>query len=220
MYKVVKTPKGFLCPIDRCGKTFVSEMTVSKHIRLHLRDSNLSANISFAKYKSPGYKHQLFPCPFDGCNLTFSLQSVLNKHMRNDHSENNLVCTHEGCGRRFKVESFYLLHLQTHSNTEIKVESDSEEDPNLSQEYDSDVTSDDDYEDLASSSIRKKVKPYVCSKPGCKYRTSYKNHYENHVRVHESKSWSGIIHECDWPDCSYTSDNAQAFKAHIRRHKH
>ncbi|KAI8060457.1 hypothetical protein BC940DRAFT_312056 [Gongronella butleri] len=56
-----------------------------------------------------------YPCP--QCNKTFSRPSSLRTHLFSHSGEKPYVCPHDGCGRRFSVQSNMRRHLRVHTLT-------------------------------------------------------------------------------------------------------
>ena len=204
----------FVCTYDGCREKFSMELMLKNHIK------------SF--HKSVKSK---FVCPIEGCVRVYNHKRDVNRHILTGHTKRDVICTHEGCDKKFPTEKIMKNHVfRVHQAEAVKVKCDW---PGC------------DYvgrrSTLYSHRLRhqNKPKPLVCNRDNCGQSFSCEQSLREHTHdVHNANRLlkcrhSGCTFEtyksremkrhypkhknwlsCDWPEC----DKMYQFKFHLEEH--
>ncbi|XP_073750418.1 transcription factor IIIA [Callorhinus ursinus] len=98
-HDAVARQRPFVCDHEGCGKAFVRDYHLSRHILIHTGE-------------------KLFVCTASGCDQKFNTKSNLKKHFERKHEnqQKQYVCTFEGCKKAFKKHQQLRIHQCQHTN--------------------------------------------------------------------------------------------------------
>ena len=179
----------FYCEYPDCEYKIYNILSFNNHIKNHSNYYELSSQTIVCHYegcneefndKKSWNKHRKrihryhckVQCTHSGCNFTAQSNAHLKKHLTKHSSEKPFVCSVDGCGKRFKRESYYKDHLEVHNNKFFECTFEG---------------CDKRYESRAGLSIHMKTAHirdtvYSCEWPGCEFKTSQKHHVDRHQK--------------------------------------
>uniref|UniRef100_A0A8C5V2P0 Transcription factor IIIA n=1 Tax=Microcebus murinus TaxID=30608 RepID=A0A8C5V2P0_MICMU len=119
--------RPFVCDHEGCGKAFVRDYHLSRHILSHTGEKpfvcaavgcdqkfNTKSNLKkhFERKHENQQKH--YVCNFEGCQKTFKKHQQLKTHQCQHTNEPLFKCTQEGCGKHFATPSKLKRHSKIH----------------------------------------------------------------------------------------------------------
>ncbi|VFV17842.1 transcription factor iiia-like [Lynx pardinus] len=94
-----KAARPFVCDREGCGKAFVRDYHLTRHVLIHTGEKP-------------------FVCTASGCDQKFNTKSNLKKHFERKHEnqQKQYVCTFEGCEKAFKKHQQLRTHQCQHTS--------------------------------------------------------------------------------------------------------
>ena len=185
-HEVSAQKRTHVCDFEGCGKEFTSKKTWIFHRNKHLYAKTWARK-----------------CTHPGCEYIGMGDAQLESHMIKHSDVRPFVCEVDECGKRFKRQDNYKIHLEVHKNKYFKCTFDGcgktfETGAGLRTHQ-------------SSTHIRDKL--YSCEWPGCEFQTYSKSSYRGHQTVHSDQTYP-----CDYPNCSAKYKNVYTLRHHQLKH--
>ena len=121
------SPSIYYCTKENCLCSFRDETSLDKHLKTHeidfkyLKCIHAGCNRVFETEEEiethyrRAHRDDLekkFVCDVAGCNASYTNRFGLWSHKQRIHNPENVVCSHDGCGRIFKTKKEMLIHVK------------------------------------------------------------------------------------------------------------
>ena len=215
----IEVNEDIVCREAGCGKYFLSEYNLRKHIRTVHTDC------------------RPFPCVWPGCDSAFKTREGLNCHLASHRNERNFQCDVEGCEKRFNTRQEVHQHKRSHGIKKIErypcnwpacgvmcqsahaltehLNRHQNIKPFKCDYFECDKTYFTAYELRQHvMKVHDKNESFSCDYNDCAMSFLNKRDLAKHRRLHEDVA----KFVCSWPECSHTYNTSRDLSDHMNRH--
>lgn len=202
----------YLCSYQGCGKTFLEEDTLKRHVQIHDGrqfvcyydgcGKDFSNNFNLKRHILTHTGEMQFICPREGCGKAFSQDTTLRSHMQTHSSENHQICPFKGCGKRYIYKSTLDVHIKMHDEKQELVQNTERDKP----------------QNVPKTPSAER--PYACSYKGCE--KNYIHEYKLNLHIAKDHSDSDVqmkrVKENELnhvPSSKVTNDENISFVSHM-----